>query len=281
MSMRLFACSVTVFIMFALTFAVSRAAAQTPINAPGAMQPSTGTGVLHIMPMYRREGSDPRGGQESADNYVAVLQAAYGITSTIGIQFDVPMVYQSVSMRDGSSDDDFGIADSTVLVKWRVYQDDPAPAETTRFSLIGGLQIPGDSDYTWDASVDAWDPIIGFVFSTVRGRHGLNADALWEFYTGNDRDEGASDSLRYDASYLFRLAPAEYAADTGGAWYAVIELNGFYDANGDNELFLSPGVMYEARAFTLDATVMIPVWQDLDYRVETEIAVACGLRISF
>ena len=258
------------------------ASAQTPINAPGAMQPSTGTGVLHIMPMYRREGSDPRTGQESTDNYLALVQAAYGVSRNVGIQFDVPMVYRDVRVgASGGPSDEFGIADSTLLVKWRIFQDDPAPTETLRLSLVGGLQIPGDSDYTWDASNDAWDPIIGAVFSTVRGRHGFNADALWEFYTGDDRDAGASDSLRYDASYLYRLSPAAYTAETEGALYAVAELNGFYDANGDHEIFLSPGIMYEARTFTLDATVMLPIYQDLDHRAETEIAVAFGLRISF
>jgi len=181
----------------------------------------------------------------------------------------------------GGPSDEFGIADSTLLVKWRVFQDDPAPAETTRFSLVGGLQIPGDSDFTWDSSSNAFDPIIGCVFSMVRGRHGFNADALWEFYTGGDRDQGKGDSLRFDASYLFRLAPVQYTAETTGAFYAVAELNGFYDVNGDRELFFSPGLMYEARRFTLDATVMIPVYQNVDYRAETEIVVGFGVRISF
>jgi hypothetical protein len=274
----------TLFIPGALALGaiVASGKAQTPINAPGAMQPSTGTGVLHVMPMYRREGADPRTGQQSADNYLALVQVAYGVAKNVGIQFDVPMVYRDVRVgTSGGPSDEFGIADSTLLVKWRIFQDDPAPTETTRFSLIGGVQIPGDSDYTWDASNDALDPIIGGVFSTVRGRHGFNADALWEFYTGDDRDEGASDSLRYDASYLYRLAPAAYTAETQGALYAVAELNGFYDANGDHEIFFSPGIMYEARTFTLDATVMLPLYHDLDHRAETEILIGFGLRLSF
>jgi hypothetical protein len=255
--------------------------AQTPINAAGAMQPSTGTGVVHVMPYYRRVDSDSSIGQESADEYIALTQIAYGVAKNVGLQFDIPMVYRDVHVGPGGGpDDELGVGDMTALLKWRICQNDFGPAETMRFSLIGGLQIPGNSDYTMDAS-DGVDPIIGCVFSTVNGRHGFNADALWEFYTGSDRDEGKSDSLRYDASYLFRLSPVAYTAETTGAWYLVAELNGYYDTNGDHEVFLSPGLMYEARSFTVDATIMIPVYQDLDHRAETDIIIGLGVRISF
>ena len=50
---------------------------------------------------------------------------------------------------------------------------------------------------------------------------------------------------------------------------------------GDTSLFFSPGIMYEARSFTIDATVMIPIYQEVDYRAEIDIAVAIGVRISF
>lgn len=261
-----------------------RAAAQTPIVAPGAMQPSTGTGVVHFMPMYRRAGEDPLTGQQIADEYALLTQVAYGLAKNVSIQFDVPMVYSDIKMgaaAGGGSDDEFGLADSTALLKWRIYQNDSGPAETMRFSLIGGMQIPGNVDgWNWDAS-DGWDPIIGAVFSTVRGRHGFNADVLWEFYTGDEDDIGKGDSLRADASYLFRISPAQYSSETTGALYAVAELNTFYDTNGDTALFFSPGIMYEARSFTIDATVMIPIYQEVDYRAEIDIAVGIGVRISF
>ena len=262
----------------------STARAQSPINAPGAMQPSTNTGVLHEMFLYRDRGPDPTMGDLGADEYIALTQVAYGLQYNLSMQLDVPVAYSSIQPASPSDDDDdFNIADSTLLLKYRVFRHDPAPAETIRFSLIGGLQIPGNSTYRMDASHDAWDPIVGAVFSTVLGRHGFNLSALYEFYTGGDEGMGDAfdDSVRYDASYLFRLAPAEYTEDSASAWYAVIELNGYYDLNGDHELFISPGVMYEARTFTLDASVMIPAHQDLDYRAESEFLVGIGARFSF
>lgn len=263
---------------------VAAASAQSPINAPGAMQPSTKTGVFHEMFYFRDRGPDPIMGDLGADEYIALTQVAYGLQYNLSLQIDVPIVYSDIQpAAPGDDDSDFNIADSTVLLKYRIYRHDPAPTETIRFSLIGGLQIPGNSTFRMDASHDAWDPIIGAVFSTVLGRHGFNASLLYEFYTGGDEGMGDAfdDSLRYDASYLFRLAPTAYTEESVSAWYGVVELNGFYDLNGDHELFISPGVMYEARTFTLDATVMIPVHQDLDYRAETDVMFGFGARISF
>lgn len=271
-----------------LQFLVSPSArAQTPINAPGAMQPSTGTGVWHVMPMYREIGSHPDSGVRAGEEYVLLSQIAYGLRNNLSLQLDAPLVFSDIGVDSGAhahghagDEDELGLADTTLLLKYRIAQSDPAPTETSRLSLIAGLQIPGSVDaFHMDSSNGAWDPIIGGVFSTVRGRHGFNADALWEFYTGDN--EGQSDSLRYDASYLFRISPAQYTAESAGALYAVAELNGFYGTNGDHELYLSPGIMYESRTFTLDATVMIPVHQEVDHRAESEFLLGIGLRISF
>ena len=79
----------------------------------------------------------------------------------------------------------------------------------------------------------------------------------------------------------FRLFPEDYGSESRGALYAVAELNGFYGTNGDHEIFLSPGIMYEHFKFTLDATVMIPVYQEVNYRPEEEFMIGIGLRISF
>ena len=281
-------CSTTVMMCVLILMWASSACAQTPINAPGAMQPSTGTGVWHIMAMYRQIGSDPASDVERGRETILLSQAAYGLRKDLMIQFDVPMVYRDLVLEPGSTDDDseIGVGDMTALLKYRIYQHDSGPTETMRFSLIGGLQIPAPGSgtgFTMDSSNDAWDPIVGGVFSTVQGRHGFNADLLYEFYTGDDADdpENGSDSLRYDGSYLYRLWPEQYASDSASALYAVAELNGFYDTNGDHEIFLSPGLMYEARSFTVDATVMLPVHQEVDHRSETEFLVGIGVRLSF
>lgn len=257
------------------------AAAQTPINAPSAMQPSTGTAIVRGTAAYREVGSDRNLNVSGGQEWIVLSQTEYGLRHDLSVQLELPIVYREFkrSSSGSGSDDEFGLGDSTLLAKYRVYQDDPGPTETTRFSLIGGLQIPGNVALDMDSSNDAWDPIIGAVSSTVFGRNGFNASVLWEFYTGNDHDQ--SDSMRYDASHLFRLSPPRYTLETSGALYSAIELNGFYGTNGDHELYLSPGIMWESKTVTLDATVMIPVHQDVDHRAESEFIVAAGVRLLF
>jgi hypothetical protein len=259
------------------------ARAQSPINSPGAMQPSRQTLLVHEMFQYRSLGDDPSTGEQGADEFIGLTQLAWGVSRNFSLQFDLPVVHREFSPAVGDDASETSIADMTLWAKWRLWQHDTGPIDTMRFSLIGGLQIPGDSDYRMDASHDSLNPLAGFVFSLVRGRHGVNASALLEYHTGGvDGSAGVEDhTLRYDGSYLFRFEPAQYTTETEGAWYVVAELNGVHDFNGDDELFLSPGLMYEARKFTLDATVMIPVWQDLDHRAETDFIIGAGVRIPF
>jgi hypothetical protein len=108
----------------------------------------------------------------------------------------------------------------------------------------------------------------------------------YKFNTGGDEfntraGDGPDDALRYESSYLFRLAPAEYESTTTGAWYLMAEMLGLYETNGDNEILLGPGILYEARSYALEATISLPVVRDVDHRPETEFMVTVGFRILF
>src|SRR5688500_5350325 len=102
--------------------AAHQAAAQSPINAPGAMQPSTGTGIWHVMPMYREFGSDPASSIEGGKEFIFLSQIAYGVTSKFSLQFDAPLVYSDLDLTGAGDDDDFGLGDLTLLAKYRIYQ---------------------------------------------------------------------------------------------------------------------------------------------------------------
>ena len=66
-----------------------------------------------------------------------------------------------------------------------------------------------------------------------------------------------------------------------GVIFGSAELNGFYETNGDHELFVSPGVQYVTTRWILEATVQIPVWQDLKHRAERDFIVGIGFRVQF
>jgi hypothetical protein len=183
----------------------------------------------------------------------------------------------------GGADDVMGVGDATVLAKWRIWQADSSPLDTARLSLLGGAEIrTGDDPFT----NDAYNPVIGLAYTQVFGRHGINVNPSWTFTTGGASDPtyagmSTADLLRYNLAYLYRLFPAEYSADTHGALYATVELNGTYETNGDNELLISPGLMYEASRFALELAVQAPLWQDVAHRADTRYAIVAGVRWTF
>jgi hypothetical protein len=185
------------------------------------------------------------------------------------------------SPHDGG--DDFGINDLALSLKYRPFQTDLGPVDSVRLAFIGGIEIPsGDGDF----SSHSFDPFAGAVFTAILGRHGINQSISYKFNTGGDEftmraGDGQDDALRYDTAYLFRVSPATYAADTTAALYATVELNGIYETNGDNEALLGPGLLYEAKTFAAEATVGLPVIQDVDHRPDTDLTVTLGLRLLF
>lgn len=261
--------------------AATSSVAQTPINGLGAMQPSIGRLNIHQMVNYRSFDGDASTLERNIDQVSSVTQVTYGLLSNVAVTFDIPVLFNHLASSSlAPSDEAIGVGDMALYAKWRVWQHDSGPTDTMRVALIGGLQLPGGTTSYWDSTEDGFNPLIGAIFSTVMGRHGFNADLVWEFDTaGGGQPDGG---LRYDASYLYRLAPAAYGEETShAAWYLVGELNGLYETNGNNQLFLAPGIMYEATWFTIDASVGIPLTQELSDRPETEVIVGVGVRIAF
>ena len=58
-------------------------------------------------------------------------------------------------------------------------------------------------------------------------------------------------------------------------------MNGAYETNGDNEVLISPGILYEAVSWAFEASVQLPLARDLDHRPETDFSVLFGVRLLF
>jgi hypothetical protein len=270
-----------------LLAAIDRAAAQESITATdSATQPSPGHVILKEQFRFYRLDLDtgPRARRGEVDESVFLTTLNAGVSADVSLSFRMP-----VRLRDREFDflreaeRDEGIGDFTALAKWRVYRKDDGPLDTARLSLIGGAEIrTGDSPFT----NDAYNPILGLAYTQIAGRHGVNASLNWTFTTGGNDEpifagESTADLFRYDLAYLWRLAPREYTAETRGAWYLVAEVNGLYETNGDHELLVSPGIMYEARTWTAELSVQLPAWQEIDHRAETEFVLIAGVRFSW
>lgn len=266
--------------------ALTSARAQEPPNAENAATaPSPGHFVVREMVHYNRLKLNANWPKEDRDieDVEFMTQLNAGLTQNVSLSLRLPVFLREQDANGGGTDREEGVGDFTALAKWRIVQKDLSALDTLRISLVGGAKIrTGDSPFT----SDAYNPILGAALTHVRGRHGINADLQWTFTTdGNDDPlypgESTADLLRYDAAYVYRLYPEKFTAESKGGFYAVMEMNGAYETNGDHEILISPGVMYEAARWTLELSVQLPALEDIDHRAEYDYAVVAGVRLSF
>ena len=251
------------------------AQAQEAINFSSALQPAKDTLILRQQLRYFEADFANAIVNRDIEQYQASTTFAYGLQSDLTLIFNVPFRSRKVTNNlTGVSRRDEGVGDMNAFAKIQLYQNDTGPTDTARLSLLAGMEVrSGDSNF----SSDSYDPLFGAVYTQSRGRHGFDAALLWKFNTKG----GDSDRLRYDTAYVYRLEPETYGPDKMTAWFGVVELNGFYETNGDNEIFISPGIQYVTGKWALEATVQLPVLQDLDERPERDFIVGLSFRLHF
>ncbi len=264
--------------LLALLALSERASAQAPINSNVALQPSKGGLIIRQQFRYTEADRSAPIGDLDIRLSSSITTFVYGLSDELTLILDTPFVLsrRTENSTTGDNDTDSGLADLRLLSKLRLYRDDFGPTGTRRFDLIGGIELPtGGSEFTSDSA----DPVLGFVVTHIEDRHSFDADALWHFNTGGG--DRADDLLRYDLAYIYRLSPESYASTRPTALFGSVELNGFYETNGDHELFVSPGIQYVTTRWIVEATVQIPVWQDLSHRAERDFVVGVGFRVQF
>jgi len=266
-----------------LVLAASAALAQESANVLAATQPSVGSFYLRERLQYMRLGDDPSPADRTVDKLVATTSLAYGLAREWSLSLELPVVYERSSPTGRSTVEDVGLSDLWLAVKWRPWQLDLGPVDSLRFAVVSGVEIPsGDGEF----SSDSFDPFIGGVFTGILGRHGFNAAAVYKHNNGGDpystrAGDGPADAVRLEGSYLFRLIPAAYAVDTTAASYLTFEVNSLYETNGDWELIVGPGILYEARTFALEAALGLPALRAAGERPTTELVLTVGVRFLF
>lgn len=219
-------------------------------------------------------------GSETIDQYTIDTRLTYGLRRDMALTLNVPTVLRD--RENGIADQD-GLGDATLSLKWRFWQHDPAPIDTNRLALYAGLRLPTGTD---GLSSDGWDPTIGLIYTKVADRHGLNAALTYTVTTDGlaspvRAGTGEAELLTVETSYLFRLAPEAYTADTQASWYFTVESFVDYETNGDIAWRVAPGLLYEARRFTVELSPIVPIAQDIDHRAELEWGLALGVRVLF
>lgn len=256
--------------------------AQEAIFTPAATQPSAGHIVTkHQFSVYSFD-SDPTGQGRHGTDVEVTNELLYGVTGDLSLSVSVAAISRYAS-SDADDADEAGFGDASLSLKHRFWQNDFGPVNTARASAFIGAELPTGTDAF---SSDSVDPFIGAVFMLISGRHGFNQAVTWKMTTGDQADptragDSLADLIRTDTAYLFRIAPDEYTADYRASLYATLELTGLFETNGDRQLFLAPGILYEATTYALEAGVQIPVDQHLDERPEAKFALTLGIRFLF
>lgn len=196
-----------------------------------------------------------------------------------------------------------GVGDAILQSKW-VFLRSNRVQGTTRLGLRGRVTVPlGETDARLPTGETAprplqvgsgsWDVEPTLVFTTIRRRLGLHANAGWRF---NTEDEGfeAGDVFRYDTAVGFRFLPRVYEGLADQTLVAYLELNGrvsredriggVEDPNsGGHLVFLSPDLQWIPTPWLLfETSLQVPVLQDLNgTQLEHETRFQLGTRVRF
>lgn len=284
------------------------ATAQQAIHTDAANTPSPGVLLLRQQFQFAHLGDDPSSFDHEVDDYLSTTRLSYGLTRELALTLDIAILYRRIEWtapagsagggggggHDHGSptpgppaqtfdEEQFGLDDITLGLKLRVFTHDSGPLDTARLAFIAAAELPTGND---DFSSDSLDPIIGGVFTLIRGRHGFDASVRWKFNTGHSHPlaraaMGSADALLCEAAYLYRISPRAFDHPGDGALYALIETTGVYETNGDTETLIAPGLMYEQRNFAVELSLQLPLLHDVDHRLRTEYSVMAGLRWMF
>jgi hypothetical protein len=260
-----------------LSFA-SCASVQEAVLTPAATQPSPGHVLVREQLRAYSADRDPRTGERDLRELVLSTSVRVGLRHDIALGLEVPASAKWYELSSGASDRDANVGDVRLRGAWRFHKRDVGPIDTERAAALLGVQLDTGSGASLRPgfSEGAFNPLAGLAYTRIAGRHGFGLAAEGMLHT-----EGGADRLSYDASYLYRAFPAAYETDTSAAAYLVLECNGISETNGDHELLLSPGLMYEASRWAFEAAVQVPLWQDLDKRPEVDLGLVLGVRYLF
>lgn len=232
--------------------------AQEPTHMSAATHPARGQFYSRLLFSRSEFESQEKANRELS----AIARLAYGIRATIAALFEAEFGRLSAGDRAET-----GLVATTAQIKYRLFKRDFGPLNTWMSSVFAGFTMPGDMDGASDR--DAY-PRGALASTAILGRHGANVELNWAGYDEEPDRFGAN------ASYLYRVLPAEYSPNTRGAWYAVVEsLNQFTD-DGDSRSRVAVGLLYEARRWAWELSVVLPVEQR--WPEEEKRRVTVGLR---
>lgn len=241
--------------------------------------------VLRTQIRYSSALNDPTGAGRRLYLIWSPITLVYGLTTKAALFGTFPVAYRDLNVATPSRT--AGIGDMTLLGRYEVYKKDWF-LRTFRAAIFGGLEIPsGDSPF----SSDSLDIPLGIVASMQSHRQEIDLDLRYKVNTeGNGVAHG--DDFIYNLAYQLRILPwrlpetgipkqFNLVIEANGQWTQSDVASGTTVANtGGHTLFLSPGLQLAMKRIILEASVQIPVIQDLNgTQLETTFRINGGMRI--
>lgn len=290
--------AVSILSLFVLSVIPGNDLLSAPINSNVALPVRKGGFVFRSQARWLRATDDSTSSDKQV-NVVTIPNAlVYGATPDLALFAIFPYIFRNVELTDPSSGkridkNDSGIGDLTLIGRYTIYAKD-YPSGTARFAPLAGIKLPTGDDDLEPITTESVDLQFGGV-STITwdfGRHEIDADIIYRVNT-EAKDFEKGDDLFYDLAYEFRVYPWSLP-DVGAPnfLYLVTEANGIFsqkselsgktiDNSGGNILFLSPGIQFATKRYILEASIQLPVIQDLNgNQVETDFVLTAGFRVN-
>ncbi len=259
------------------------------INTNVALPVAKGAGIWRSQVRYVQATDDPTPQDREVRAILTPQTLVLGFTPRLTAFATLPvLVHRSRDEAGRSAQHDSALGDLRLLGRYTFFADDYAPLATRRVAVLGGVKFPtGDNHF----GTPSFDPILGAVGTWAHDRHEIDLDVLYRI--GTERhDFETGDTLRYDLAYRYRLWPRRFAG-------RLLQVNGLLELNGTRQaksrdegdrlsdtggslLFLSPGFQIISTRWIVEASVQIPVHQEMNgSQVKTDVIAVLGVRVPF
>lgn len=261
--------------------------------------------VFRQQVLHQRASDDPDPADRDMRAWGSVSVLGYGITQDLAVFGTLPVLHKSLRTTGDNGQrirrSTRGLGDARLFGRYTAYRDD-APGRTFRIAPFAGVEAPTGRDDDRDefgrlpqplqAGSGSWDVLGGVIATWQTLDYQLDGQMSYE---RNHEANGFrfGDVARLDGSLQLRLWPGELGPDLPDFVYGTLEANlihrqrnrvgGIDDPDsGGTRLFLSPGLQYVSKRWILEATLQVPVAQDLGGQaLKDDFAVRAGFRVNF
>lgn len=207
--------------------------------------------------------------KENANVYMHPIAIPYNITS----KWQVGGIAPFINKAPDGMDSRFGLGDVKLFTKYQVHQKD---GKGKTFRTLVKLTESFPTGNTTDApplGSDAYQTTIGLVSGYITLKYGIYGEVAY-----NIASNGLPDNLIYNVAFGYPLLPQKYPPRQLNLY---LEFNGnLITDNGNNSLFLSPGVQYLAgKKLLLETGIQLPLIEDVPDGQKTNFMYTLGTRI--